>query len=99
MGHQLVIRTSQSGWLGVLAKAYKNRTPTLIIDDANTGIDPHHQSLFEMGRKAGLSRAEIAGAAVALGMTAAGIWFVVLAFLDPEPTTKLGLLVVSGAVL
>jgi hypothetical protein len=99
MGHQLVIRTSQSGWLALLAKAYKNQTPTLIIDDANVGIDPTHQSLFDMGRKAGLSKAEIAGAAVALGMTAAGIWFVVLAFLDPEPTTKLGLLVVSGAVL
>jgi hypothetical protein len=99
MSDQLVIRTSQSGWLADLAKAYKNRTPALIIDDANVGIDPSHQSLFDMGRKAHLSRAEIMGVGIALGMTAAGIWFVVLAFLDPEPTTKLGLLVISGAIL
>ncbi len=99
MADQLVVRTSQPGWLAVLAKAYKDHTPALIIDDANVGIDPSHQSLFQMGRKAGLSKAEIAGVCVALGLSAAGVTFVVLAFLDPEPTTKLGLLIISGAVL
>lgn len=99
MSDQLVVRTSQSGWLAVLAKAYKDRTPALLIDDANVGIDPAHQTLFDMGRKGGLSKTELAGACVGVGMTAAGVLFVVLAFLDPEPTTKLGLLIVSGAVL
>jgi len=54
---------------------------------------------LDMGRKAKLSKAELAGVCVAVGMTAAGVGFVVLAFLDPEPTTKLGLLIVAGAVL
>lgn len=99
MTDQLVVRTTQPGWLAVLAKAYKDRTPTLLIDDANTGIDPSTHSLFEMGRKAEVSKADIAGACIGVGMTAAGIAFVVLAFLDPEPTTKLGLLVISGAIL
>jgi hypothetical protein len=35
---------------------------------------------------------------VSVGISAAGITMVVLAFLDPEPTSKLGLLVGGGAV-
>jgi hypothetical protein len=35
---------------------------------------------------------------VAVGLSAAGVLMVVLAFLDPEPTSKLGLLVGGGAV-
>lgn len=99
MEHPLTVRTSQPGWLATLAKAYKEQTPAVIIDDANVGVDPANQSLFDMGRKASLSAAEMAGAAVAVGMTVAGVAMVVLAFVDPEPTTKLGLLIASGAVL
>jgi hypothetical protein len=99
MNDQLVVRTSQAGWLAVLAKAYKDKTPVLVIDDAKVGIDPSNQSLFEMGRKANLSKADIAAACVAVGMAVAGVVMVVLAFVDPEPTTKLALLFISGAVL
>ena len=35
---------------------------------------------------------------VAVGVSAAGVMMVVLAVLDPEPTSKLGLLVGGGAV-
>jgi hypothetical protein len=49
-----------------------------------------------MARSSGLSRREIAGVSVALGMSGAGLTMVVLAFLDPEPTSKLGLLVGGG---
>ena len=96
---QLTIRTSTQGWLTELAKAYKDQTSVLIIDDANVGIDPSTQTLFDMGRKAELSKAEIAAVCVSCGMSGAGIVMVILAFLDPEPTTKLGLLIGSGAVL
>lgn len=99
MSYQLTVRTSQAGWLALLAKAYKDKTPTLIIDDANVGIDPANQSIFDMGRKAELSRAEIAAACIACGMSVAGIAIVLLAVYDPEPTSKLALLFVSGAVL
>ena len=99
MTRKLVVRTSQTGWLAVLATAYKEQTPVLIIDDAKVGIDPANDSLFEMGRKADLSSAEMAAAAVAVGMSVAGVAMVILAVLDPEPTSKLGLLIASGAVL
>lgn len=96
---QLTIRTSHKGWLTELAKAYKDQTPALVIDDANVGIDPSTHTLFDMGRKAELSTAEITAVCVSCGMSIAGIGMVLLAFYDPEPTTKLGLLVASGAVL
>ena len=71
----------------------------LVIDDANVGIDPSTHTLFDMGRKAELSTAEITAVCVSCGMSIAGIGMVLLAFYDPEPTTKLGLLVACGAVL
>lgn len=91
------IRTSQPGWFPRLAKAYRERMPVLLVDDAKVGIDPKNQSLVAMGIMAGLSPADWAAVGVALGISAAGVLMVVLAFLDPEPTSKLGLLVGGGA--
>ncbi len=88
MQQQLIVKTSQSGWLG-----------QLIIDDANVGIDPTSQSLFDMGRQANLSTREIVAVCVSCGMGFIGAGMVVLAFVDPEPTSKLALLIGSGAVL
>jgi pimeloyl-ACP methyl ester carboxylesterase len=45
-----------------------------------------------------LSPEEWTAVGVSIGLSAAGIVMVVLAFLDPEPTSKLGLLVGGGAV-
>ena len=82
----------------MLARAYKTRTPVLFVDDAKVGIDPQSQSLLAMGMRAGLSPADWVAVGVSVGISAAGITMVVLAFLDPEPTSKLGLLVGGGAV-
>ena len=92
------IRTSQQGWFERLARAYRDRQPVLLVDDARVGIDPQSQSLVAMGIKAGLSAADWTAVGVAVGVSAAGMIMVVLAFLDPEPTSKLGLLVGGGAV-
>ena len=97
--HKAIIKTSQKGWLEELAKAYKDKLPVTVIDDAEVGIDPSNDSIFDMGRKADLSSAEITAVCVAIGMSAAGIGMVLLAFFDPEPTTKLGLLIAGGATL
>ena len=93
---QLVVRTSQPDWLKTLAVIYKNRKPALLIDDAGLHVDPSSFSLLQMAREAKLSGREIAGICVALGMSAAGIGMIILAFVDPEPTSKLGLLVAGG---
>jgi hypothetical protein len=95
----LTIRTSEQGWLPQLAKAYRNREQIIIIDDANVGIDPSSQSLVEMGLKSGLTRSDWTAVVVAGGMGVFGAVVIVLAILDPEPTSKLGLLIASGALL
>ncbi len=93
------IKTSEPGWLARLAASYKDRVPVTIIDDAHTGIDPLHQTLFDMGRSASLTAREIVGVCVACGMGLAGAVMVVAAILDPDPTSKLGILIASGAFL
>jgi hypothetical protein len=93
-----VIRTSEKGWVGVLARAYKDRGHILLVDDANVGIDPSRQSLVAMGIKARLSIEEWIAVGVSIGLSAAGSVMVFLAFIDPEPTSKLGLLIGGGAV-
>jgi hypothetical protein len=92
------IRTSDTGWLTRLAAAYRGRIPVRLVDDADVGIDPQNQSLVSMGISARLQPVEWVAVGVCLGLSAAGIGFVVLAFLDPEPTSKLGLLLGGGAV-
>ena len=93
-----VVKTSDPDWLKALAALYRDHRSGVLVDDAGFGIDPARQTLLEMARHSRLSRKEIAGACVALGMSAAGITMIVLAFLDPEPTSKLGLLVGGGVV-
>ena len=95
---EITILTSQPGWFPRLARAYRDRTPVQLVDDAHVGIDPQSQSLVSMGIKAGLSASDWVAVGVAVGVSAAGVMMVVLAVLDPEPTSKLGLLVGGGAV-
>ena len=69
-----------------------------LVDDAKVGIDPQNQSLVSMGISARLLPTDWVAVGVSLGLSAAGIGFVLLAVLDPEPTSKLGLLLGGGAL-
>lgn len=82
----------------MLAQAYRKRTPVRLVDDAKVGIDPQSQSIVSMGISARLSPTDWVAVGVSLGLSAAGIVFVILAFVDPEPTSKLGLLLGGGAL-
>jgi len=95
----ITLRTSEKGWFRELANAYKDREPVVLCDDAQLGIDPVSETLFMMGVRAKLSVNEVSAACIALGMAAAGVGLVIAALLDPEPTSKLGLLVGGGVVL
>ncbi len=99
MSDELTIHTSTEGWLSELARAYREELPVLVVDDAGIGLDPTSQTLLNMGQEAGLARREWAGVLVSLGMSGFGLWMVVAAIVSPEPTSKLGLLVVGGSVL
>jgi hypothetical protein len=98
MTANVILRTSEPDWIVGLAKAYRQQRSGVLIDDAGIGIDPVNQTLFEMARQANLSPRELAGVCVALGMSAVGIGMILLAFFDPEPTSKLAFLAVGGTV-
>ena len=93
-----IIRTSDQKWFENLAKAYKDRQPIRLIDDANVGINPAQQSLLSMGKQTGLTRQEWTGVLIALGMSIIGVGLVIAAIIDPDPTSKLGLLIAAGGV-
>lgn len=93
------IRTSEKDWLARLTTAYRARAAVELIDDAQVGIDPAQQSLLQMGLAGRLTRREWTGVAVSGGMTVFGGYLIIAAILDPDPTSKLGLLVGSGALL
>ena len=93
------IRTSEKDWLARLTEAYRHHAQVDLIDDAGAGIDPARQSLLQMGLSGRLSRREWTAVSVSAGMTVFGAGLIIAAILDPDPTSKLGLLVGSGALL
>jgi hypothetical protein len=95
----IVIKTSEVQWFTKLVQAYRNKEAITLIDDMNVGIDPGSQNLVQMGLKAKLSKEEWIAVVVSLGISAAGIGCVVAAILDPEPTSKLGLLIGGGIAI
>ncbi|MGA8529392.1 MAG: hypothetical protein WB622_06740, partial [Acidobacteriaceae bacterium] len=95
----LTIRTSEKDWLARLTEAYRRHAQVDLIDDAGAGIDPARQSLLQMGLSGRLTRREWTAVSVSGGMTVFGAGLIVAAILDPDPTSKLGLLVGSGALL
>ncbi len=98
MSDELLVKTSETGWLARLAKAYRERVNVQLVDDAGAGVDPEAQNLLTMGREAGLSRREWGGVVVSLGLGGVGAGMVIGAILSPEPTSKLGLLVGGGTL-
>ena len=92
------IRTSDDDWHAAIVRVYRSQGHAFFYDDAKIGIDPANDTLFVMGQKAGLSVVEWAAVPVALGLGGLGFWLVRAAILDPEPTTKLSLLVLGGVV-
>lgn len=95
----LVVRTSAPQWLREVAAAYRARRAFRIEDDAQVGIDPREDTLFQMGKKAKLSPREWSGVLVSLGIAGVGAWLLILAVLDPEPYSKVASSIVTGAVL
>ena len=93
------IATSHQGWLVELSRSYKTREPVLLVDDARIGIDPESETLLLMGKKAKLSPREWSGVLVCLGVSALGAYLLVMAIMDPEPYSKIGLALVTGALL
>lgn len=99
-----IIRTSEVNWLESAIKCYSEKVRFTFIDDANLGItDEDLKSAINLIRGANTKTDKtwksIAGVLAGMGISSMGIFIIGLAIVDPEPTTKLGLLVGGGLVL
>lgn len=75
-----------------------------LIDDANIGLDSTDLvsavKLIAKTKKAGRIGAKgIATILTSLGLSSVGVWLVLAAIVDPEPTSKLGILIAGGVAL
>jgi hypothetical protein len=98
-GQELIIKTSEQGWLSKIAKAYKARIALVIVDDAKVGIDPTKDTIFAMGKKADLNSRDWTAVLIALGIAGMGVHLLLVAIADPEPFSKMAFTIGAGAAL
>lgn len=94
------IRTTEDNWFEKSMKCYKEKISFIFIDDANLGItETDLESGFNLIRSGKIPWKSIVGVLAGIGITRVGIYIIGLAIADPEPTTKLGLLITGGLLL
>lgn len=99
-----IIRTSEKDWVKRAMTAYTKKQAFDLVDDKELGLNEKDvRSAVNLMRflkkEKHLNIKEISQVLVGLGITASGVWMVLAAIADPEPTSKLGLLVGGGLVL
>lgn len=99
-----IIRSSEPDWLEKALKQYTKKEPFQFEDDGEIGLTEKDLrsaiNLIKAAKGKGkVSWKQIVGLLSGLGITGAGLWIVAAAVADPEPTTKLGLLITGGLVL
>lgn len=100
----LIVKTSHTEWLKVAIENYSKKQAFTLMDDAKIGLTEKDlvsavTLIRAAKKKAGLPFKTIAQALTSIGITGAGIYIVILAIADPEPTSKLGLLITGGLIL
>lgn len=103
-GAEKVVRTSEEDWLERALELYTDKAVFVFIDDAGLGLTQKDlQSAVSLIRaakvKGGLPLKSIMAVLFGLGLSGAGIWMIVAAIADPEPTSKLGLLIAGGVLI
>lgn len=100
----MAIKTSDENWLKQAVTHYMDKKTFTIIDDAKLGLDKEQLisgiAVMGYGYRSGHALwTQIFAILTGLGMSAAGLVLVALAIADPEPTSKLGILLAGGVVL
>jgi hypothetical protein len=99
-----IVRTSEKDWLEKSLKLYTEKKLFKFIDDAGLKLTEEDlRSAVDLIRaaksKGGVSWQQIVGVLAGIGITGVGVWIIAAAIADPEPTTKLGLLIAGGIIL
>jgi hypothetical protein len=99
----MTIKTSDKDWLEIAIKKYSEKEPFSLIDDANIGLTEKDLksavNLIRGAKSKGFPWKQIVSVLASIGISGAGIYIIGLAIADPEPTSKLGLLVVGGLLM
>jgi hypothetical protein len=98
------VRTSDPGWLDKALKAYRCRTPFHFTDDAGLGVTENDLvsavALIRRAKQSGkMSWKDISQILTGMGLSGVGIWLIAASIADPEPTSKLWILLAGGVVL
>ena len=100
----LIIKTSEEGWLKKSLELYSKKQTFTLVDDARVGLNEKDlvsavTLIRAAKKKAGFPIKTIFQALTSLGITGVGVYIVLLAIADPEPTSKLGLLITGGLMI
>jgi hypothetical protein len=99
-----IVKTSEMNWLANALKLYSEKKPFQFVDDAGLKLKEKDLisavSLIRAAKsKGGVTWQQIVSVLAGIGITGVGVWMVAAAIADPEPTTKLGLLIAGGIIL
>lgn len=99
-----IIRTSDNKWLEKALDCYKTKVAFEFLDDVPIGISHDDLvsavALISAAKNSGaVTWQQVVGILTGLGMSGVGIWMIAVAIADPEPTSKLGILLAGGVVL
>ncbi len=99
-----IIKTSDLNWLEKALKLYTKKESFRFLDDAGLELTEEDMisavSLIRAAKsKGGVPWQKIVGVLTGVGITGVGLWIVAAAIADPEPTTKLGLLISGGIII
>ena len=99
-----VVKTSEKDWLEKAIKLYTEKKQFKFIDDTDQKLTEEDlKSAVHLIRaaksKSGISWQKIIGVLSGIGITGAGLWIIAAAIGDPDPTSKLGLLISGGIIL
>ncbi len=98
------VKTSEKDWLERALQLYKSKESFTLIDDANIGLTEKDVSSAVNLMKASVSKGKkslknIVLALTGLGFSGVGVYLIIAAIMDPEPTSKLGLIVSVGGIM
>jgi len=98
------IATSDPKWLEQAIQAYASKTGFDLVDDHELGLTKADlESAVTLIRaaktKGRVAWRTVAAALAGVGLTGIGVWMIAAAIVDPEPTSKLGLLIGGGVVI
>lgn len=95
--------TTDPEWLEKALRCYRDAVGFTLEDDAEFGLREvdlrSGVSLVKAASRKRITVKQIAQILTGMGLGAAGIWMVIAAIIDPEPTSKLGLLIAGGVIL